>query len=97
MIDLGLVKQHLNIIDNHDDMYILQLIQIAEHTLETELNINLCNIDLKHEDIVKMCVLQLVAQLYLYREAASANTIKSTYVFDYLKTLIRNYTDNAFG
>jgi hypothetical protein len=53
MIDLGLVKQHLNIIDNHDDMYILQLIQIAEHTLETELNINLCDIDLEHEDIVK--------------------------------------------
>jgi aspartate carbamoyltransferase regulatory subunit len=97
MIDLALVRQHLNIIDNHDDMYIMQLIQIAEHTLETELNINLCDIDLRHEDIVKMCVLQLVAQLYLYRESASVNDIKNTRVFEYLKGLVKNYTVNSFG
>jgi hypothetical protein len=97
MVPLDLVKRHLNLLDSHDDLYIVQLIEIAEHTLETELNINMCDIDLKHHSIVQMCILQLVAQLYLFREAASANSIQNTSVFNYLKALVKNYTDNSFG
>jgi hypothetical protein len=82
---------------NHDDAYIMQLIGMAEHILETELNINLCDIDNRHQNIVQICVLQLVAQLYLFREAASTNEIKFSQVFNYLKGLVRNYTENSFG
>jgi hypothetical protein len=97
MIPLSLVKSHLNLLDSHDDAYIEELIEVAEHTLETELNINLCDIDNRHYNIVKMCVLQLVAQLYMFREAASTNEIKSSQVFNYLKGLVKNYTENSFG
>jgi hypothetical protein len=97
MIQLALVKQHLNIIGDHDDNYIQELIEIAESTLETELNINLCNIQLNNFNIVKMCVCQLVAVMYQFREAASANELKSSYIFGYLKGLIKNYGLNSFG
>jgi hypothetical protein len=76
MINIALVKQHLNIIGNHDDNYIEELIEIAESTLQTELNINLCNIPLNNFNIVKMCVCQLVAVMYQFREAASTNDLK---------------------
>jgi hypothetical protein len=97
MIPVELVRQHLNLVDHHDDAYIESLIEIAEHTLSTELNINICDIDNAHYNIVKICVLQLVAQLYLFREAASTNEIKVSQVFNYLKSLIHNYTDGSFG
>jgi hypothetical protein len=97
MISLALVKNHLNIIDCHDDSYIQQLIEIAESTLENELNINMCDIPKDKLNIVSMCVCQLVAVMYQFREAAGQNEIKSSYVFNYLKALVRNYTDHSFG
>jgi hypothetical protein len=97
MIGLDFCKAHLNIIDNHDDEYILSLIEIAESTLERELNINLCDIDHTKYNIVQLCVVQLVAAMYQFREAAGSNPNHFTNVFDYVKGLIKNYTENAFG
>jgi hypothetical protein len=58
MIDLSLVKQHLNIMDDFydDDFYIAYLIDVAESTLQTECNINMANIDYKQFEIFKMAV-----------------------------------------
>jgi hypothetical protein len=93
MTELSLVKQHLNIVDEHDDSLLLSLIDMAESTLETELNINLCDIPHRHKNISQLCILQLVAQLYMFREAASTNDIKLSQVFNYLKALIKNYDE----
>jgi uncharacterized phage protein (predicted DNA packaging) len=97
MIPLELVKQHLNITGDHDDEYISQLIQSAENTLEAECNINICNIPDSQLNIVAMCVCQLVAVMYQYREAASSFEIRSSYIFGYLKALIHNYGEHSFG
>jgi hypothetical protein len=97
MIPISLVKEHLNIIDNNSDCYIKQLIESAESALETELNINMCDIPRKHYNIVTMAVCQLVASMYQYREGSSTNETKASYVFEYLKSMIKNYGLNSFG
>jgi ABC-type dipeptide/oligopeptide/nickel transport system ATPase component len=97
MVSLELVKNHLNLLGNDDDEYITTLIEAAESTLETELNISLCDISHDKFNIVKVCVCQLVAVMYQFREAASINELKSSYIFNYLKSLIHNYTINSFG
>ena len=97
MVSLELVKSHLNILHDFEDEYIERLIEAAESAAEAELNINLC--DVKHDDfhIVEMVVLQLVASMYLFREATNSSDIKPNYVFNYLKGLAKKYTDNSFG
>jgi hypothetical protein len=97
MIELDICKAHLNILDCNDDDYIQSLIEVAESAIERELNINLYDIPLSQVNIVNMCILQLVASMYQVREAAISNSTHSTYVFDYLKSLVKNYTENSFG
>ena len=97
MVSLELVKQHLNITDDFDDAYIETLIEVAESAIETELNINLCDIPHASLSIARMSVCALVAAMYRDREAVSPNDLKTNYVYRYLKDMIKNYTLNAFG
>jgi hypothetical protein len=105
MVALDLVKNHLNIhpLESNpaDDCYIQQLIETAEAVLETELNINLCDIPHKHFNIVTMCVCQLVGNMYEFREAGNKTNlsfnVNSLPTYQYIKALIRNYGDHAFG
>jgi hypothetical protein len=100
MIDLSLVKQHLNIMDDFydDDAYISSLVESAESALETELNINMCDLTHRQFELFKLCVLQLVATAYTYREGTILTfNLNVSNVFNYLKGLIHNYTLNSFG
>lgn len=95
-LDLKQVKQHLIIDHNDDDLYLADLITVAEDAVKQDLNIN----SLKEiEDYTGMlpasiyqAMLLLIGTLYANRESVTyGKPDKVPHTYDFLIDLHRNY------
>lgn len=98
MLDLDLVKKHLNIDKDFkdDDVYIMQLIEVAESALPKHLNITdtsaLYDEEGEYKSDIRQAVLLLVGSLYMQRESISySNTTVANHAYEYLLQLNKSY------
>lgn len=97
-VSLCEAKKHLLVDDSfhNDDEYILDLIDVAEDAVATNINQKLDSITVGGEipPAVKAAILLLVGNLYANREPVAYTSInKVPYTFDYLISLYKNYSD----
>lgn len=97
-IELDRMKKHLNIEDSFkdDDVYISQLIEVAQNIVELHINTPLSSIS--EEGVLppalQQCIMFLVSDYYANRESVSfASAQEIPYTYQYLIGLFRNYSD----
>ena len=98
-VSLEQVKQHLIIEDNVDDLYLLDLITVAEDAIAKNCNIrNLDELVGENETLpptIVQSILLLIGTLYSNRESVAFTVVnKVPHTLDYLIGLDKNYNDN---
>ncbi len=98
IVTLEQAKRHLNIDDDFkaDDMYISDLIAVAENSILRHLNYK-SYAEVAEEGEIPSSVIQanllLIGNLYLNREPVSySSVVKIPYTYEYLLSLYMNYT-----
>lgn len=99
-VSLEQVKQHLIIEDNVDDLYLLDLITVAEDAIAKNCNIrNLDELVGENETLpptIVQSILLLIGTLYSNRESVAFTVVnKVPHTLDYLIGLDKNYNDNC--
>lgn len=98
-VDLETMKKHLNIESDFtdDDLYISQLIEVAQNAIELHINRTFDSMSEKGVTIppaLKQCIMFLVSDYYANRESiAFASAQELPHTFQYLIGLFRNYGD----
>lgn len=99
-LSIGDVKRHLIIDHNEDDLYLADLITVAEDAVRRDLNlyslteIEDCSGQLPASVIQAM--LLLIGTLYANRESVSyGNPVPVPHAYEYLLALARNYINKA--
>ena len=95
-LELSQVKQHLYIDHNDDDLYLVDLITVAEDAVKRDLNVPSldCLVDCRGmlPPAVIHAMLVLIRTLYNNRESVSYGTPhKVPHTYEYLLDLYRNY------
>lgn len=96
-IQLYQIKKHLNINEDFrdDDEYLMQLEEVAERVVETNIDTKLEKLENGDGDIpspLTQAMLLLIANFYANRESvAFANSVNVPYSYQYLIDLYRNY------
>ena len=98
IVTLEQAKKHLNIDDefNADDLYITDLIAVAENSILRHLNYK-SYAEVAEEGEIPSSVIHanllLIGNLYLNREPVSySSVVKIPYTYEYLLSLYMNYT-----
>lgn len=95
-VSLGQVKQHLLIEHNADDLYLLDLISVAESAMTKRLNLKNLEDAVGDNGMLSPTVIQsillLIGTLYANRESVSyANVNEVPHTLEFLIGLDRNY------
>lgn len=97
MLDLELVKKHLNILPDFvdDDEYILNLISVAEQAVMVHVNEDEETLEENNGGCfpapITQAMLLMIGQLYGHREIVGTKTSALPRNYDYLIDLYRNY------
>ena len=100
-ITLSQLKEHLNIDKDYtdDDLYLLDLITVAEDAVRLELDVDYMNIQrggILPPSVVH-AILLLAGNLYMTREPVNFGAAnKIPYTFEYLMQLNKNYENKIF-
>lgn len=95
-LNLEQVKKHLNIDEDFhdDDLYLLDLITVAEDAVSVNTNKPLCKVAIDGvlpAAVVHACLL-LIGTLYAHRESVTHSTVnKVAHTYDYLIALYSDY------
>ena len=95
-LDLGEVKAHLVVESDSDDAYIGHLMEVAEATVEAELDRSLASLEDAQGRLpapVHHAMLLVTGMLYANREpvAVGVGAVKLPYTLDWLQGLYKNY------
>lgn len=99
MLDLKLVKKHLNIIDDFkdDDKYLLYISEVSEQAVLKDLGLTYdeaCDDDGEYKTDILHSILLMVGNLYANREGTTYGAASVLpYGYQYLLDLNRNYKD----
>lgn len=97
MLDLEIVKQHLNLEPDYveDDEYLLQLISVAEQAVMVHVNEDENTLEENNGGCfptpLTQAMLLMIGQLYAHREIVGTKTSALPRNYDYLIDLYRNY------
>jgi uncharacterized phage protein (predicted DNA packaging) len=95
IVSLKDIKKHLNLEESftEDDAYILQLLEVAQLSVERHLNYRLTD-DCESNSIVHHAIKIIAANFYANRESIGNESYnKIPYTLEYLISLDRNYGD----
>lgn len=97
-VTLNEAKKHLLVDDSFkdDDLYILQLIQVAEDSVQQHLDIALSDLEKEGGELppsIYQAILLMIGNLYQNREPVTFGQVnKIPYTLEYLINLYRNFS-----
>lgn len=97
MLSLKLLKKHLNIEDDftEDDLYLMQLMEVAEHVVANHLDVTedkLFNEEGDYKPEIRQAMLLFIGTLYANRESVTYGvTNKIAHGYDYILQPLKQY------